>query len=162
MPAVIRRAEPGDAKTLTALALKSKAHWGYDAAFMAMIEHDFVITEDYVRNWPVYVLVEGSDVIGFYGFRDIDDEPFLCDLWMAPAFIGKGLGKSLWRHAVDVARDAGRDRFLIESDPNAEGFYLKMGAKRIGSIKSKPTGRMLPLLEMLVPSKRESSGSSHR
>jgi GNAT superfamily N-acetyltransferase len=146
----IRRAEPADANTLTTLCMKSKAHWGYDAAFMAKIESSFVITADYILNWPVYVLLEGSTAIGFYGFRDVDNQPFLCDIWLVPSHIGKGLGKLLWLHALETARSAGYDHFLIESDPNAEGFYLGMGANCIGSIKSEASGRTLPLLEMQV------------
>jgi GNAT superfamily N-acetyltransferase len=146
----IRRADLSDADTLTALCMKSKAHWGYDAAFMAKIESSFVITADYILNWPVYVLVEGSAAIGFYGFRDIDNQPFLCDIWLEPSYIGNGLGKLLWQHAMETARGAGYDHFFIESDPNAEGFYLRMGAKCIGTIKSEATGRTLPLLEMQV------------
>ena len=32
MTTVLRRAEPGEGAALTELALRSKAHWGYDAA----------------------------------------------------------------------------------------------------------------------------------
>mgnify|MGYP006181464253 CR=1 FL=1 len=34
----IRRASPAEAGTLSALALRSKAHWGYDADFLAALE----------------------------------------------------------------------------------------------------------------------------
>jgi len=35
LPAKIRPAVPGEAAVITALGLRSKAHRGYDAAFMA-------------------------------------------------------------------------------------------------------------------------------
>ncbi len=38
----------------------------------------------------------------------------------------------------------------IASDPNAEGFYLKMGARRVGETPSQPEGRALPLLLLEV------------
>jgi hypothetical protein len=34
----------------------------------------------------------------------------------------------------------------IVSDPNAEGFYLRMGAQRSGEVESTPRGRYLPKL----------------
>jgi len=144
----VRRAVAADAQSLTALCLRSKAYWGYDAAFMAKVREEFVVTEDYISKCPVYVLQAGTAPVGFYGFRMIGNHPFLSDLWIEPAYIGRGFGGMLWRHALGTARAAGYDHFLIESDPNAEGFYLRMGAERIGEIKSVSTGRMLPLLKI--------------
>jgi len=38
---------------------------------------------------------------------------------------------------------------MIDADPNAEGFYLKMGAERVGESPSGSIpGRMLPLLQV--------------
>jgi hypothetical protein len=34
----------------------------------------------------------------------------------------------------------------IASDPFAEGFYRRMGARRVGVVPSTPRGRTLPLL----------------
>jgi len=44
----------------------------------------------------------------------------------------------------------GASSFEIEADPHAEGFYLHMGALRIGEISSEMQGarRILPLLRM--------------
>ena len=36
LPVQVRSAEPGESQSLTALCVRSKAHWGYDAAFMKM------------------------------------------------------------------------------------------------------------------------------
>jgi hypothetical protein len=39
------------------------------------------------------------------------------------------------------------ERLLIQSDPFAEGFYLRLGADRIGEVPSQALpGRVLPLL----------------
>jgi hypothetical protein len=41
---------------------------------------------------------------------------------------------------------------LIDADPFAEGFYLAMGAERIGEVASDALpGRMLPQLRVLLP-----------
>ncbi len=53
----------------------------------------------------------------------------------------------MWEDAVTRARNLGREQLLIESDPHAEGFYLKLGAERIGKVPSQARrGRVLPLL----------------
>jgi GNAT superfamily N-acetyltransferase len=147
----VRRARAGEAPLLSALALRSKAHWGYDAAFMTKVAPSFIISEEYLIGSPLYVLELAGTIIGFYGFRMVGSDPFLSDLWLEPAHIGKGFGGTLMRHAIETAAREGYRYFLIESDPNAEAFYLRMGAERTGSIRSADSGRMLPLLRLTLP-----------
>jgi hypothetical protein len=40
----------------------------------------------------------------------------------------------------------GGARLDIAADPHAEGFYLHVGAHRVGVVPSTPAGRVLPLL----------------
>ena len=45
-----------------------------------------------------------------------------------------------------AAAAAGAGRMVIQSDPHAEGFYLHMGARRVGERASDSIpGRVLPL-----------------
>ena len=49
--------------------------------------------------------------------------------------------------ACEVARTLPADRLLIVADPNAEGFYLRMGARRVGEEDSEVVdGRRLPIM----------------
>ena len=59
----------------------------------------------------------------------------------------RGVGRSLFLHAIERAKSAGCVEITIESDPNAEGFYLKLGAIRTGSViyEAEPR-RELPML----------------
>ncbi|UJA81554.1 GNAT family N-acetyltransferase, partial [Bacillus cereus] len=46
------------------------------------------------------------------------------------------------------ANELGLKSFMIDSDPNAKGYYLKMGAKLIGETPSTVfKDRLLPLLK---------------
>ncbi len=67
-------------------------------------------------------------------------------LWVDPQHIGTGVGKLLFDHAAHTARLLGGSVLIIVSDPHAEGFYLRMGARRVDEVPSKPEGRTLPLL----------------
>jgi hypothetical protein len=49
-------------------------------------------------------------------------------------------------HAVETARATGDAAFFIESDPNAEGFYIAMGALRAGERVAASSGRVLPVV----------------
>jgi predicted N-acetyltransferase YhbS len=61
----------------------------------------------------------------------------------------RGTGRALFEHSVNQARTAGFDLIKIEADPNAEGFYKRMGAQRVGTSVSEVEGqkRELPLME---------------
>jgi GNAT superfamily N-acetyltransferase len=149
---------------LTGLALRSKAHWGYDAAFMQRAAPALDFTARDLEREAIYVLetgpLETGAVAGFYALRDLEGQPFLDDLWVEPARIGAGHGKRLWLHALATARGLGWTHLLIESDPDAEGFYLRMGARRLGERRSS-IGRLLPLLrfdlDRLPPNDAEAS-----
>ena len=58
----------------------------------------------------------------------------------------------MFEHAIDQARNSGFATIKIEADPNAEGFYKRMGATRAGTRVSEIEGerRDLPLLEFRV------------
>jgi GNAT superfamily N-acetyltransferase len=146
-PFTIRRARADDAPALERLAVASKRHWGYDAAFMERVRPALVPPREYLGNDLVFV-AETSDgaAVGFYGFKRREGEVFLEDMWVEPGRIGTGLGRMLWNHAVETARSAGYRSFEIESDPNAEPFYLHCGAQRAGEMISPATGRVVPLL----------------
>jgi GNAT superfamily N-acetyltransferase len=147
---LIRRAVPGDREALATIARAAKAHWGYDEAFMRSVDAALVPDPEYLAEDPVFVAEDGEMMLGFYGFRLRVDTMFIEDMWVTPTVIGTGIGRALWRHALDTARANGYATFSIESDPYAEGFYLRQGAMRIGEIASSATGRMLPLLLYVV------------
>ena len=47
--------------------------------------------------------------------------------------MGRGIGRALFEHAVEQTRRLGHRSLKIEADPNAAGFYIRMGARRAGS-----------------------------
>ncbi len=122
---------------------------------MTRVAAGTVFDEDYVTNNPVFVIEREGRLVAFYGFRNIDDRVFLDDMFVTPELAGTGLGRLLWDHALVTARERGYDHFLIESDPNAEAFYLRLGAQRIGDIISPSSGRTLPLLRFSFSSRIE-------
>lgn len=145
----LRPALPAEAAELTALAIRSKAHWGYDATFMALAAPDLQITPELLGGTMAFVAQSGALPLGFYVLAVVDGVPMLRDLWVDPAAIGTGVGKRLWTHMLEQARSVGYGTVRITSEPNAEGFYVKMGARRIGSVESSVVkGRMLPLMEI--------------
>ena len=158
MPVTIRPAAPSDAGTLTALATAGKRHWGYPEAWLEAWRGPLTITPDYVAAHVVACAEDGTGgVVGFYALERDGGRCRLEHLWLAPSLIGGGLGRQLFEHAVQAARALGATELLIEADPNAEGFYLHMGARRVGETVSRLTGeeRVLPQLRYALPGMAE-------
>lgn len=53
-------------------------------------------------------------------------------LFIESSEINKSCGKALWNAVMIEAKHCGRRYLTWKGDPNAAGFYLKMGAKQIG------------------------------
>ncbi len=145
--ATIRRARPDEASLLTALAVRAKAFWGYDAAFMDACRDDLTVAVEEIATCPVYVSEDRGRLAGFYQLREQADHAELVALFVEPEAMGRGHGKALWQHAVTTARELGFGCLILQSDPYAEGFYQAMGAHRVGECESTVfPGRMLPLM----------------
>lgn len=143
----IRRARPREARALTALAMRSKAHWGYDAAFMDACRGELTQTPHGLTRSRSFVCEEGRELVGFYRLDIAAGEAEVGQFFVAPAHIGRGVGAQLWRHLVGQAKRRGVRRIALESDPSAEAFYARMGARRIGSAPSASiANRRLPLM----------------
>ena len=148
----IRQARPDECSALTELAMRSKAHWGYGAEFMAKVRADLeVIPEKFMPGFHVYVLETEDEVIGFYSLRPEGAESVILeDLFVEPQHIGHGYGKMLWDHSLAVAQSRGYRKLTLISDPFAEAFYAHLGAVRTGETESNAlAGRMLPLMEYI-------------
>lgn len=153
----IRRARAGDAEVLTRLAHAAKRHWRYPDEWIELWRSALTITPDFIDEHLVYCAEHGGAVIGFYALTGTPPARELEHMWVTPEQIGRGLGARLLRHATATMRDEGTRTLRIESDPNAEAFYVKHGARRVGDVPSTPAGRTLPVLMLDV-----TSGGSER
>jgi N-acetylglutamate synthase-like GNAT family acetyltransferase len=147
MAIALRRAEPLECEVLSALALRSKAYWGYDTAFLEACRAELSISAAEVERLRIAVAEEAAEIVGFYALGGAPPEGELMFLFVEPARIGAGVGRTLWRHCLVTAVRVGLARVRIESDPFAEGFYVAMGAARVGETPSRSIpDRSLPLL----------------
>jgi GNAT superfamily N-acetyltransferase len=129
----IVRARPEDATRLTEIAFAAKRHWKYPEAWIESWREDLTINAEFLRDHETYVAMVDNHLAGFYAFEHTRGKLELSQMWVLPEAMGRGVGRALFRHAVKRARALGFHALEIESDPNAEGFYLRMGARRVGS-----------------------------
>jgi GNAT superfamily N-acetyltransferase len=149
--AIIRPGRRDEAVALSALAMRSKSHWGYDEEFLEAVRAALTFTPADFDQGPFWVLELDGELTGLYHIVGRAPEGELADLWLEPTAIGRGLGRTLFEHALETAATLGFETLLIESDPNAIGFYLTMGAEHVGHRRS-DVGRWLPLVRVAVPS----------
>jgi len=147
---MIRPASPDDADVLTTIALEAKRHWGYPEHWIKHWESELTITADFIRENHVYVAEENGEIQGFYALCVADDKADLEHMWVTPARIGTGVGKELFLDAMERAAQLKVSAVEISSDPNAAGFYQRMGATQIGEVDAPMDGqaRKLPRLKI--------------
>lgn len=160
--AVIRHARPAEAGILSALALRSKGHWGYDASFLAASADDLALSPNDIATSAVYVHDAGDAIRGFYRLLLQEDGVAELDaLFVQPTAMGQEVGKQLWQHAVARAAELRCTEVVLQSDPHAEGFYLAMGAQRAGVSQSRVfADRALPLLRFQLRHEEPRGSSS--
>jgi GNAT superfamily N-acetyltransferase len=157
----LRPARPGEEPALSALCLRSKAHWGYDAAFLAACRAALTVDPGLVAAGRVDVAEADGQALGVVAMEagpDAGTEEVAL-MFVDPPAIGLGLGRALLAHALAAAAARGARRALVLSDPGARPFYERMGARLVGMAPSDAIpGRMLPWLEFAL--QPPSSGSA--
>ncbi|MDB5468876.1 MAG: family N-acetyltransferase [Caulobacter sp.] len=143
----LRPAREDELAALTELCLRSKAHWGYDAAFLAACREEMTLRPRHLADSRITVADGGRGPLGMAQVSLEADEAVLDALFVEPAAIGDGVGRLLFDWAVGEARAGGARRLVIDSDPDAAPIYRRMGARDIGMVPSGSIpGRLLPQL----------------
>ncbi len=149
---MIRTAQVDESTTLTQIALDAKRHWGYPDRWIKHWESDLTISPDFIANNHVYVAEEDGEIRGFYALCVAENNAELEHMWVSPSYIGTGIGKELFLDAMDRAARMNVDSVELTADPNAAGFYRRMGATQIGATDSEIEGqpRQLPRMKIEV------------
>ena len=146
----IRRVNPHEADKMTQIALVAKRHWGYPERWMKIWTPQLTFDAEYFRENESWAAESAGRPVAFYTLLDRNGVAWLENLWVTPGLIGGGIGRALFLHALGLARERGYKRLQLEADPNAAGFYEKMGMRKIGDRHSEVDGmqRNLPVMEM--------------
>ena len=145
-PLALRPGRREDADALGELAIRSKAWWGYAEGFLRECRSELSVLPEHVELATV-AEIEGE----LAGFSLVVPEARfgaeLEALFVDPRAMGRGAGHQLMMSAMRHARLLGATQLLIQSDPQARGFYEDCGARLIGTRASGSIkGRHLPLL----------------
>jgi GNAT superfamily N-acetyltransferase len=151
----VRRAVFGEAATLTALAQRSKAHWGYPTEWLNSWRSQLTIDGSYILRHEVLVAELGGRIAGMCSLERSERGWALEHVWVDPEHMGHGVGKALVEQALAIAASVNSGPVRIEADPNAAGFYRRLGAREVGKVSAAMPGapdRVLLLFEFQVGS----------
>jgi GNAT superfamily N-acetyltransferase len=147
---MIRPAKANEASVLTHIAFDAKRYWGYPEHWIRHWESDLTISSDFILDNHVYVAEENGQIQGFYALIVTGNKAELDHMWVTPACIGTGIGKALFLDAMERAAALKVNAVEISADPNAAGFYRRMGATDVGETDASFDGvtRKLPRLKI--------------
>ena len=147
MPCTLRAPTLDELPALSALCLRSKAVWGYDAGFLEACRKELTIEPGELETTSIMVAEDGGEIVGVVQVRSIGSEADLLKLFVEPTALRGGIGRMLFVWVVEQAATHGADRLVIEADPDAAPFYRRMGAEDCGFTPSGSIqGRLLPRL----------------
>lgn len=145
----LRRARAGEAAVLSALALRSKAHWGYPRQFLDAVREELTLAEEQLGD--VTVAEADGRALGFALLRVEGDHAELDHMWVDEPWIGQGIGGRLLTAVLADARARGVRVIGIDADPGAEPFYARHGAVTVARVPSgSVSGRTLPRMEIVL------------
>ncbi|RYJ39355.1 Acetyltransferase (GNAT) family protein [Flavobacterium anhuiense] len=146
---IIQKANIIDNEILTSITKKSKAYWGYSDEQIQIWDKNLTISKDYIREHNVFKLVDNDLIMGYYSFIFENDKTVELDnLFVLPEYIGKGFGKYLLLDFLNRMKEIGIEKITLDSEPNAEEFYSKMGFVKVGEFESSIKNRFMPIMEM--------------
>jgi ribosomal protein S18 acetylase RimI-like enzyme len=149
MSTTIRRIRAGDGPLLRELRIAALTEAPY--AFATKLGDERARPPEYFEETAVrhslsetstsFVASSGEGPIGMAGafFDATTGRPFLCALWVAPAFRGKSIGGELVRSAIHWLAERGADHvyaWVADANQRAVGFYAKLGFVNTGVSES--------------------------
>ena len=147
----VRRAASGDLDRINTITLAAKSSWGYSEAQMAEWHDSLVSSAESIHARPTLVADDEGELVGVVQVDPTLTPWELVSCWVAPTHMRRGIGAALLGAMTAQMARLGQAVLHIDSDPNAERFYLAQGALRIGEVAAPIDGaahRVRPQLRL--------------
>lgn len=135
----IRRSRPDENEQLTKISFAAKRYWNYQEEYFEIWKSELTINQDYINNNEVFAAEVNGGLAAYYSIIEVKQEfmagqtlvekgSWLEHMFVLPKWIGCGIGRMMYEHMKSFCRSKGIKELRIFADPNAKGFYEKMGA----------------------------------
>ena len=146
MSVSIRPGAADEGARLKEIAIAAKGFWGYEPARVREWADKGDFSPQRLSELTVFVAEADARPIGWCSLIPRGELCWLEDLWIDPAWIGKGVGTRLFVRAAEHAKELGAVRMEWEAEPNAIGFYAKLGAIYLREGEETEWGRTLSVM----------------
>jgi GNAT superfamily N-acetyltransferase len=135
---VIRGARPEERDSLIALQRRASLMWEEDRDFLLAEPGVIDLPADQIADGHVFVWEEAGAVLGFGVVLPREDGDAEFDgLFVEPDAWGRGIGRRLVDHALEVAQRRGCLALRVVANQRALGFYLKCGFQALGEVATR-------------------------
>jgi GNAT superfamily N-acetyltransferase len=142
----VRPAHPDEGGALREICIAAKAHWGYEREQVERWAAAGDFSPSGIESKKTFVADESGRPVGWASLIADPEVCVLDDMWVEPGRIEQGVGTLLFQHALDLARRAGARRLEWEAEPNAVGFYEKMGGRFVRHSPPTVFHRRIPVM----------------
>jgi len=144
----IRSARPDEGPRLKEIAIDAKSRWGYERERVLRWADDGDFSPGGLAKLVTFVAEVEGRAVGWAALLRKEDGWWLEDLWVEQSSIGTGVGASLFRAAAERARSLGERHLQWEAEPNAVGFYERMGGRYVRDGEPSSWGRVNPIMAL--------------
>jgi len=148
---VIRPAHPSEGERLREITAAAKGFWGYDGERVRAWAASLDLSPERLAGAHTFVAEMGGVAVGWAEILPPDAGVCVLEhLWVEPARMRRGAGSQLFRRAAERAAGLGATALEWEAEPNALGFYARMGGRPVRTATSE-WGRELTVMGVPLP-----------
>lgn len=115
----------------SALCLRSKAHWGYNAAFLDACRSELRLRDEDIARNMICAAREGGQISGVVQIAENEGVWDLEKLFVDPPAMRRGLGRDLFRWAIGQIRVKAGAKLIIAADLERRNSTAKWGRRRL-------------------------------
>ncbi|MGB6082764.1 GNAT family N-acetyltransferase [Moheibacter sp.] len=139
-----------DAEDLSAVAVRSKRHWGYSKEAMELWNQNLTITEDFLNSHTVIKATLEDEIVGFFALEEIQPVTRIAQYWIDTPYMRKGYGTVMYNYLRDYLKKRNVEKVTLVLDPNGMSFFERKGAKILERIEHKVKNKFLYIVEVPV------------
>lgn len=139
-----------DADELSALAIRSKRHWGYSKEAMELWNVNLTITEDFLKSHTVIKAMLENEIVGFFALEEIKPVTRIAQYWIDTPYMRKGYGSAMYKYLKEFLRQRGVQKATVVLDPNGLQFFENKGAVILDKIENKVKNFRLVIVELPI------------
>lgn len=147
----LRKADINDVDCLSELIYNSENSLNFDENYMSIFKDKYNVNKQFIENSYSFCMVQDEEILGFLGLQENKATFELEFFYIKSDYIGKGYGKIMFRLLIEECKALNIKEFNLVTSPESMNFYAKLGAVKIGEVKSLiDCNRIIPKLKFVV------------